>query len=252
MDDDIEHIRAQQGGKGMKFNARAVWNLYLADSHAPLISHAAVAILSVCASEAAVERTFSAQGLVHSDLRNRMSSDTVEAEMFIKFNARTVQKVEDRKVGRSKPVSEGHTVEMAEDDDDEDVEIPSMAGVFRRMEEQEAEEEGEEKAEEQVEQKEERKEPGAEVVIHHVRAAPPEDEVQAFIQYFVQKYEVNAQMKRWKGDMCNNLVTEGQEWKPPMQDTEVVLKRKVMAYVRALDEREEEVEVVAVDAAAIT
>jgi hypothetical protein len=36
-----------------------------------------------------------------------------------------------------------------------------------------------------------------------------------------------------------------------MQDTEVVLKRKVMAYVRALDEREVEVEVDAVDAAVI-
>jgi hypothetical protein len=137
-----------------------------------------------------------------------MINGLVEAEMFIKFNARTVQRVEDR-VGRSKAVSEGHTVEVGEDDDGEDVEIPSMAGVFRRMEEQEAEVEDEEKAGEQVEQHEARKEPGPEVVIHHVQAAPPEDEVQAFIQYFVQKYEVNAQMKRWKGDMCNNLLTEG-------------------------------------------
>ena len=52
----------------------------------------ALALLSVAASEAAVERTFSAQSAVHSKNRNRLLSSSVEAEMFLKFNARTMRK----------------------------------------------------------------------------------------------------------------------------------------------------------------
>ena len=91
LDTDIEDLRKEHAESLAAF-PRAVWNLYLID--APIISHAAVAILSVCGSEAAVERTFSAQGLVHTDLRNRLGDATVEAEMFIKFNQRTLSGVE--------------------------------------------------------------------------------------------------------------------------------------------------------------
>jgi hypothetical protein len=50
----------------------------------------ALVLLSVSASEAAVERSFSAQGAVHSDTRNSLHSTTVEAEMFLKFNYRAM------------------------------------------------------------------------------------------------------------------------------------------------------------------
>ena len=60
------------------------WRLYL--QQAPVISHAAIALLSVAGSEAAVERSFSAQGLVHSSRRSQLADEAVEAEMFIKFN----------------------------------------------------------------------------------------------------------------------------------------------------------------------
>ena len=46
----------------------------------------ALALLSVAASEAAVERSFSAQDAVHTKKRNRLGRDTVQAEMFVRFN----------------------------------------------------------------------------------------------------------------------------------------------------------------------
>jgi len=52
------------------------------------LSKVAVALLSLSASEAAVERSFSAQGNVHTKLRNRMEETSVQDEMFIKFNSR--------------------------------------------------------------------------------------------------------------------------------------------------------------------
>lgn len=247
LDDDVAQLHAQHAARQVAFNPRAVWNLYLADSHAPLISHAAVALLSVSASEAAVERTFSAQGLVHSDLRNRMSGDTVEAEMFIKFNQRTVQRVEERAVDRSRKALEEKAVEMGdeEENDEGEEDIPSIAGVFRRME---PEGKKVEDSEEGLEQAEEKNEDQADegvleaavgpVVIHHVQAPPPEDEVQAFIEHFVRKYGVNA-AGRWSADRWNDLHTEGQEWNPPMRDSDAALKRKIMAWVRAVDEKEE-------------
>ena len=42
-----------------------------------------------------MERTFSAQGDVHSDRRNRLADVIVESEMFIEFNERTVRRLEE-------------------------------------------------------------------------------------------------------------------------------------------------------------
>ena len=100
----------------------------------PFLSHAAVAILSVCGSEAAVERTFSAQGLVHSDLLNRLGDATVEAEMFIKFNKATVTRVDQRgqKQHRKRSPDADAFCEQMGDDDKGDEPPPSIAGVFSR------------------------------------------------------------------------------------------------------------------------
>jgi cobalamin biosynthesis protein CobT len=57
------------------------------------------------ASEAAVERSFSMQGLIHSKLKNRMSDDRVEREMFIKFNSYALEKA---------PVIKGTWIELDE------------------------------------------------------------------------------------------------------------------------------------------
>ena len=40
----------------------------------------------------------------------------------------------------------------------------------------------------------------------------------------------------------NTLHNAGQEWRVKMTDTDVVLKRKIMAWVKAVDEKEEEEE----------
>jgi hypothetical protein len=57
------------------------------------LAQVAVALLSVCASEAAVERSFSIQDLVHSKVRNRSGPDMVEAQMFLRMNARLLENI---------------------------------------------------------------------------------------------------------------------------------------------------------------
>jgi hypothetical protein len=209
-----------------------VWNLYLAD--APLISHAAVAILSVCGSEAAVERTFSAQGLVHSDLRNRLGDATVEAEMFIKFNQRTVAAAEGemqqakRKAKAHRPVdvvAAGHCRELVENFQEGEA-PPSVAGLFTRPEVKEA-------MEDVVDEKAE----AAPVVISHVPRPPAADDVQAFIEHIVVEMGVTPRY-RWSESRLNQLSAAGQVWRTPIRDTDVVLRNKVMQWVRAQEAQE--------------
>jgi hypothetical protein len=79
-----EHISAARSIAHDGFNPRRVWAQYaLDDLELPAV---ALALLSVAASEAAVERSFSAQDAVHTKKRNRLGKDTVQAEMFVRFN----------------------------------------------------------------------------------------------------------------------------------------------------------------------
>jgi hypothetical protein len=72
--------RADPGG----FNPRRVWAQYALDGlELPAV---ALALLSIAPSEAAVERSFSAQDAVHTKKRNRLGKDSVQAEMFVRFN----------------------------------------------------------------------------------------------------------------------------------------------------------------------
>jgi len=52
------------------------------------LAKVAIALLSIPSSEAAVERTFSAQDSIHRKKRNALKADTVQASMFIAFNHR--------------------------------------------------------------------------------------------------------------------------------------------------------------------
>ena len=229
LDTDIEDLRREHADCVAAF-PRAVWNLYLLD--APIISHAAVAILSVCASEAAVERTFSAQGLVHTDLRNRLGDATVAAEMFIKFNHRTVAGVEGQQPKRGKAHSPGdamgYCAEMAEDYEEEEG-LPSVAGMFTRPL-------AEEKADVSapaVEASEEKAEVAAlPPPVVSVPRPPPTDGVQAFIEHIVAHMGVTTKY-RWSEARMMQLWTEGQQWRPIMMDTNVTLRNKINAYVRA-------------------
>jgi hypothetical protein len=67
-----------------RWDPRPVWRL--TSKTARELTACALALLSLTASEAAVERTFSKQGLVHTQLRNALSSESVQAQMFIAFN----------------------------------------------------------------------------------------------------------------------------------------------------------------------
>jgi len=228
LDADIERLRRVHIENPQAF-PRAVWNLYV-DS-APIISHAAVAILSVCGSEAAVERTFSAQGLVHTDLRNRLGNATVEAEMFIKFNHRTLMRVEGRlpRVHRKRP-GEG-CAEMGEDYV-EDEAPPNIAGVFNSPVVAGTEEKGDE-----TDSTEERKGELRAAVVIRVPRPPAADDVQAFIEHIVAEMGVTAKY-RWSDYRMQMLNTAGQAWKPPMRDTDDVLKKKIMTWVRAQEDEE--------------
>ena len=58
----------------------------------PELSEVALALLSIPASEASVERTFSTQGLIHTKIRNSLSDCFVQAEMTINFNKKALSK----------------------------------------------------------------------------------------------------------------------------------------------------------------
>jgi hypothetical protein len=104
------------------WNPRAAWANHV--RAAPILSNGAIALLSVAGSEAAVERSFSAQGLVHNKRRNRLLSERVEAEVFIKFNSLALTK-------RPSQREQGHFVELTEEWEEEDVpDLPRAAGLF--------------------------------------------------------------------------------------------------------------------------
>jgi hypothetical protein len=242
LDDDVASFRSKFELDHQPFQPRAVWNLYLA--HSPLLSHAAVAILSVCGSEAAVERTFSAQGLVHSDLRNRLGDATVEAEMFIKFNMATVTRVDQRgqKQHRKRsPDADAFCEEMGEDDEGDEP-PPSIAGTFSRPKppqqprSPEAKADAEEYAQSDSEAEEKSEAAPAQVVL--VPRAPAATDVQAFIEHYVAEHGITIKY-RWTDYRLQQLEAAGQAWNPQMKDTDVVLKKKIMAWLREEETGEE-------------
>lgn len=66
------------------YTPRSVWTHY--KYAVPELANAAIAILSMGCTEAAVERSFSAQAFIHRKLRNKLLHASVEAEMIIKTN----------------------------------------------------------------------------------------------------------------------------------------------------------------------
>lgn len=68
----------------MKYSAKLVWARFLNSKKE--LSETALALLSICPSEACVERSFSALSDVHTDDRNRLKKDIIEAEMHLKWN----------------------------------------------------------------------------------------------------------------------------------------------------------------------
>jgi len=66
------------------FDAKPIWRRYIGQF--PAFVKVACALLSIAASEAPVERSFSTQGRIHSDDRNALKHINVVNQMFISFN----------------------------------------------------------------------------------------------------------------------------------------------------------------------
>jgi hypothetical protein len=249
IDKDVSDIRAVHASEQRRFDARSVWHLHI--SQAPLLAHAAVALLSISSSEAAVERTFSAQGDVHSDRRNRLGDATVEAEMFIKFNQHTVARAEGNariaSSNRRKPVKKRRAaerdqgcVEMVANSSDEDEgedDAPSIKGIFTRPARAGGEvDAGAERVPAQIAA------PDAPVdqappVVSAVLPEPAADPVQAFIVRYVRDNGIHARFV-WKDYQLQRLEAAGAAWQPPMRDTTDRLKKRIMAWVRSEEYKE--------------
>jgi hypothetical protein len=104
---------------GAKWNALTVWALY--DMELAVVARA---LLSIPASEASVERSFSAQDSIHTKKRNSLHDVTVQASMFISFNTRAMASsstIARRETEMSLDFMETDT-ESDDSDDDERVE----------------------------------------------------------------------------------------------------------------------------------
>jgi hypothetical protein len=102
-----------------RVDPRTVWRLFTSNA----LAHVALALLSIPASEASVERTFSLQAAVHNKQRNRMLDSTVESEMFLRFNQNVL----------SQQIVDDSCVEM-----DDEFDAGSHSEAFRLWEEAEA------------------------------------------------------------------------------------------------------------------
>jgi len=87
MDALIAGAKARCASRNVPFNPLDIW-----DMHSIELSRVAKALLSVTASEASVERSFSAQDSIHTKKRNRLLDDSVQREMFVKFNTRALNR----------------------------------------------------------------------------------------------------------------------------------------------------------------
>ena len=193
-------------------------------------------MLSVAGSEAAVERSFSAQGTVHSDRRNRLTDKMVEAEMYIRFNRLALR----RAAGEVKNSSE-KTAEIIDDDDPDNVDdeaASSVADLFKRIavEHDEQPQEQLQQQEQQEQQQERHDEQSAQpaVVRSLPRARPSTDHVERFIAEYVRTRNITARFK-WRDHHEQQLQAAAVNYVPPMLDTVMDLKKKIMLYVRGMD-----------------
>jgi hypothetical protein len=136
LDDLVQRSKAMQLNKNRRLvNGEWVstWypvNVWRAlEAEAPLFAHPAIALLCIAGSEAAVERSFSAQDSVHSKKRNKLKDAHVQNEMFIRFNSDAVE-------GRrpESAVLGGNCVELTSDFDERPRRIQgSIRALFRSI-----------------------------------------------------------------------------------------------------------------------
>lgn len=81
---DNEKLKKEYEDEKESYSVILLWNRYKPLQYE--FANVAIAILSICPSEASVERSFSMQSDVHTLERNRLSNKMIEAEMNIKYN----------------------------------------------------------------------------------------------------------------------------------------------------------------------
>jgi hypothetical protein len=90
---DLDSARARRAKVAARENRlddpRTMWGLKM--RAAPELCACVLALLELTASEAAVERSFSRQGLIHSKSRNRLADDTIQLSMCYAFNSRALR-----------------------------------------------------------------------------------------------------------------------------------------------------------------
>jgi hypothetical protein len=219
-----------------RYDARHTWALCTSKE----LSSLAIALLSITASEAAVERTFSRQGLVHSKLRNRLSNASVQSQMFFSFNSRALEQAErdsnasweevpDEDVKRGTALLSREDELASEEEEEEEEE--------EQQQQEEEEEKGggvvleEEEEEEEEEQEQERRDDGGKEEKKEER--PREEILQEFIGQYVAERDIDTHY-RWpehkQNELQNALIAAGR--KDMLRD---VIK-KIKKYVAAQSE----------------
>ncbi|MGH7239679.1 MAG: DUF domain-containing protein [Candidatus Saccharimonadales bacterium] len=233
------------------FNPKEIWNQYV--TSAPEITHAAIALLSIVPSEAAVERSFSLQDMIHSKRRNRLKASSVQSEMFIRWNYHALHQtlesqgnyieLNDYNCEQSPAAIPGlfagliaaehkQVPDAPHNDQQQREEESGMMEDQEEVEEKEEEERGEEELqeeeeeEEQQEEEEEEEEEGAEEE-QSILPDPALSPTDKFIKYYIKKYKVHAKYN-WK-DRILQLEVEAAAWK--INDMTEVLRKKIMRVV---------------------
>ena len=226
-----ERLRLMRPTDGGKFQPSKVWLLQRA--HAPVIGHAAIAILSVAGSEAAVERSFSVQGLVHSNRRNRLNDSSIEAEMFIRLNEHLLSSSSNGSSGNKRRRKQTPLTVDVDDDDNSDEPMPSVVELFQRpaVAAVEVEAQDAQAAAAAVNVAEEMR-------VMELPAPPPVDMVEAFIQQYVKEQHVTSNY-RWIGHRTQVLEGKAALHSPPIIIHTKLLQDRIMEYVEGAAAGEE-------------
>jgi len=202
-----------KGQQHSSWDPRTVWRMKLRPAHE--LSICAIALLSITATEAAVERSFSIQDIVHSKRRNRLDDESVQDEMFIKFNYRALQKQPDSNGSVFELNEENHcayvTSTFNSDITPDNPSQPLDSAIASIMNNDEA---VDEKA--QYDDNE------------SVNVQPEIDPTTEFIIQYIEDHHITPVYK-WNVDKINQLETEAIE--RGIGDTSGELKKRIMTHV---------------------
>jgi hypothetical protein len=263
LSDEIKEMKGHPG-----YHPKNIWFEYVENANE--ITQAAIAILSMNATEAAVERSFSTQNRVHSNARNRLLDSSVEEEMMIKFNKQTLHDALNKK---SSPPKHYEIAEINIDDDTniEYIDLFTLAGDEEDDEvllpvEQEIHFEAEEELQNitldgDIQEQDYDDELDDELpttvlisntptllhtnstkrasyipVSQRVTVCLPIQEytnIGVFIDNYITKNKINSTY-RWTGDNRMNLVEAARNNDPPIIDTESALIMKIKSIAKNL------------------